>query len=303
MPTTGPATDSPDERILPSAPSAAWYMLRAMLPKARSVDSATLALQLPVMQPTARDLDDFRRLTGQNAGSALSIVWPQVWGFRLQMALLTDRTFPLPIWSALQVRNRLLQHAPVSANGRCARAVRARPARRVDKGVEVDLHSTLHDERGALAWESLTTFYWRGRGGAARTDAPSPRAESPRIEGDVIARWPSGTGSGWRFGALTGDYNGLHSSDAYARAFGFARAFHHPPRVAAQCLEHLGVDTNAPCQRLDLWIKGPVFYGAELELRARRDAQACAFALHVDADTRPALVGEWSIAAAGATLQ
>jgi hypothetical protein len=28
---------------------------------------------------------------------------PQVWGFRLQMALLTDRAFPLPIWLALHV--------------------------------------------------------------------------------------------------------------------------------------------------------------------------------------------------------
>lgn len=292
----------PDERTLRRAPSAAWFMLRALLPKARAGDPVSLALRLAPMHPDPRDLGAYHLLTGQRESAALSIVWPQVWGFRLQMALLTDRAFPLPIWSALQVRNRLLQHVPVSASGRYARAVRARPARRVDKGTEVDLHSTLHDEQGALAWESLTTFYWRGGGGAERTDALSPRAESPQIDADILARWPSGVGSGWRFGALTGDYNGLHSSDAYARAFGFARAFHHPPRVAAQCLEHLGVDTGAPSQRLELWIKGPVFYGAELALRVQRDAQACSFALQVDADPRPALVGQWSIVAADAAL-
>lgn len=292
----------PAAKTLRRAPSAAWFMLRALLPKTRGGGPQSPALRLAPMRPDSRDLDNYHRLTGQRASAALSIVWPQVWGFRLQMALLTDRAFPLPIWSALQVRNRLLQHAPVAADARYARAVRARPARRVDKGVEVDLHSTLHDEQGALAWESLTTFYWRGGAGAAPADAPSPRAESPQIDADILARWPSGVGSGWRFGALTGDYNGLHSSDAYARALGFARAFHHPPRVAAQCLEHLGVDTAAPCQRLDLWIKGPVFYGAELALRVQRGAQACTFALQVDADPRPALVGQWSIAAADAAL-
>jgi hypothetical protein len=236
---------SPGEKTLHRAPSAAWFMLRALLPKARAGDLGSLTLRLAPMRPDPRDLEAYHRLTGQREGAALSIVWPQVWGFRLQMALLTGRAFPFPIWSALQVRNRLLQHEPVSAHGRYARAVRARPARRLDKGVEVDLHSTLHDEQGVLAWESLTSFYWRGAGGAARSDAPSPRAESPQIDTDILARWPSGAGSGWRFGALTGDYNGLHSSDAYARAFGFARAFHHPPRVAAQCLAHLGVDTGA----------------------------------------------------------
>jgi hypothetical protein len=217
------------------------------------------------------------------------------------MALLTDRAFPLPIWSVLQVRNRLLQHASITADARYARAVRVRPARRFDKGVEVDLHSTLHDEHGVLTWESLTTFYWRGSG-TARPDAATLPAASPQVDADMLAHWPSGEGSGWRFGALTGDYNGLHWSDTYARAFGFARAFHHPPRVAGQCLAHLGLDTAAPRQRLDLWIKGPVLYGAEVALRARHDAQACSFALHVDADTRPALVGQWSIAAGDATL-
>src|SRR6185369_10158497 len=41
------------------------------------------------------------------------VLFPQVVGFRLQMALLTHPAYPLPIWTALQVRNRLVRHVHV----------------------------------------------------------------------------------------------------------------------------------------------------------------------------------------------
>lgn len=283
-------------------PPSAWrFMARALLPRPRTRGVPALDLALPPQHAAQADLDAYHRLTGLPLHERLPLAWPQVWGFRLQMALLTDRAFPLPIWSALQVRNRLLQHAPVRAGEAYARAARVAGMRRLDKGVEIDLHSTLHDARGALAWESLTTFYWRGRG-TPTPDAPSPRAASPVVEAEVVARWSSGQGAGWRFGALTGDYNGLHWNDAYARAFGFARAFHHPPRIAGQCLAHLPTPLEAPSQRLDLWIKGPVFYRTDLALRAAPGEDAWRFALLAGSDPRPALVGHWAAVAPGTRL-
>lgn len=288
-------------RPLHRPPSAWHFMARALLPKPRRSDLPALGLALPPLRPAQAELDAYLRLTGLPQDGPLPLTWPQVWGFRLQMALLTDRAFPLPIWSALQVRNRLLQHAPVHAGEAYARATRVAGRRRLDKGVEIDLHSALHDAQGTLVWESLTTFYWRGRG-SPTPDAPSPLAASPAVEAEVIARWPSGQGSGWHFGALTGDYNGLHWNDAYARAFGFARAFHHPPRIAGQCLARLPAVLDAPAQRLDLWIKGPVFYRTDLALRARHEGPDCHFALQAGGDPRPALVGHWTTVAPGTPL-
>ncbi len=283
-------------------PPAAWhFMARALLPRPRARGLPAFGLALPQQHAALADLDAYHRLTGLPAQERLPLAWPQVWGFRLQMALLTDRAFPLPIWSALQVRNRLLQHAPVHAGQAYVRAARVACLRRLDKGVEVDLHSTLHDAHGALVWESLTTFYWRGRG-SSTPDTPSALAASPVVDAGVVARWSSGQGAGWRFGALTGDYNGLHWSDAYARAFGFARAFHHPPRIAGQCLARLPAALDTPAQRLDLWIKGPVFYRTDLALRAEAGQDACRFALQAGSDPRPALVGHWSAVAPGTPL-
>jgi hypothetical protein len=45
--------------------------------------------------------------------------------------------------------------------------------------------------------------------------------------------------------------------------------------------------------RLETWIKGPVFYGARLSLRSEARAAEQLFALHVDDDARPAIVGRF----------
>lgn len=288
-------------------PSAKAFMARALLPKRRALVLPPLELRLGPLAVPEHDYAEYLALTGLTDGPLLPISWPQVWGFRLQMALLTDPAFPLPIWSALQVRNRLLQYAPLPRAARYGLSVTPAALRRLDKGVEVDLLTTLR-QGDALTWQSVTTFYWRGHKGqaappnGAAPSRPTPaeasqpaalEAASPGVVGAALAQWGSGFGAGWRFGGLTGDYNGIHWNDRYARVFGFKRAFHHPPRVAGQCLAHLGVVREAPQQSLDLWIKGPVFYRSQLELLACEEAGARIFGLHVDGDSRPALVGRW----------
>ena len=96
----------------------------------------------------------------------------------------------------------------------------------------------------------------------------------------------------WRYGRLSGDMNPLHMSDGYARRFGYPRAFAHPQRVIGQCLGHLGAAAQAPMQ-LETWIKGPVIYGTRLSLRSESRAAEQLFALHVDDDARPAIVGRF----------
>lgn len=89
---------------------------------------------------------------------------------------------------------------------------------------------------------------------------------------------------------LTGDYNGIHLFDCYARRFGYRSAFHHPQLIVAQCLTRLAPAEDWP-QKLDLWLRGPIPYGAALRLCAERGATGVVFSLHVDADCRPAIVG------------
>lgn len=275
-------------------PSAALFMLRAFAP------SPGLRAGAPGLTARWRDhrvvpaqLAALLDLTGLEARGTLPILYPHVIGFRLIMAVLTHPAYPLPIWNALQIRNRLLQHEPIATDASMTFEAAVGERRVLGKGVEIDLQTEVR-VGAKLVWESANTFFYRGRYGEPRT--ASPRAGSPAA-GDVeIARWRTRSRVGRRFDGLTGDYNGIHMSNAYARAFGFPRAFHHPQLIIGQCLARLTAPRDTR-QMLETWIKGPVPYGDEVRLHATKENGSETFALFDGEETRPAIVGRWSAGA------
>ena len=235
-------------------------------------------------------------IRGKDDSSRLGLLYPQVTGFRLVMAMLTHPTWPLPIWNALQVRNRVRLQEPLATRTDFDLEARVSGWRVLAKGVEIDICATLSQGR-ACRWQSVVTFYYRGRygdeieSGAALGAGPS----SPALVGEGLgqaADWNVDDGHRWRFARLTGDYNGLHQWDRYARRMGFPAAFPHPQRILGQCLARLPEPGLAPLE-LDLWIKGPVFFGRDVTMR-HRPADATSgreFGLWLEGESRPALVG------------
>ncbi|NKE68263.1 acyl dehydratase [Ramlibacter sp. RBP-2] len=278
-------------------PSALAYMTGALhraAPPDRVAALPPLRFVWHGMRIERDEVARFATLTGLAASGRVPVLYLHTVGFRLLMALLTHRDWPLPIWRALQVRNHLVQHRPVMVGEVLELETRAAGHRVLDKGIEVDLRTTarLQDR---TAWESIATFYYRGRFGEA--GAASPLARAPATGEQELARWRTADGVGLRFGRLTGDYNGIHLWTPYARLSGFRRAFHHPQLVLGQSLARLpALDPDAP-QRLDAWLKGPVFYGSEVVLRGTPAPGATVFGLFADGDPRPAIVGRWSGAA------
>ncbi len=243
-----------------------------------------------------RSLDHFLALAGLAEDPNWPLLYPLVLGFRLQMVLLTHPAFPFRIWNALQIRNHVTLHRPFARNDILDLHASVEAQRGLDKGTEVDLRITAH-VAGELAWECVNTIYYRGV--RSSRSAASPLAVAPTVDAPVAAQWVAPAGGRLRFSRLTGDYNGIHLSPWYARLFGFRAAFQHPQRVLGQCLARLPRPAALAPLRLDTWLKGPVYYGAELALRIAETGNTTTFALHVDGDERPAIIGRRS-AAAGA---
>lgn len=273
------------------APSVVAFMARAFRP------SPGLKNGVPPLTATWRGcrveparLADFQKLTALPADRHLSILYPQVVGFRLIMTMLTCPTFPLPIWRALQIRNRLRQHRALPLDAIFDLETRVGDHRVLQNGVEIDLHTALVSDR-VLAWESTNTFYYRGPFGGG--DAPSPHASAPEAGPREVARWRTSAATGWRGGRLTGDYNGIHLWNWYARLFGFRKAFHHPQIVLGQCLARLSRSDSPPLQELDAWLKGPVDYDCEVRLLANNGPEGTVFAIGMEHERRPAIIGRW----------
>ncbi|KAF0164341.1 MAG: hypothetical protein FD157_2295 [Rhodocyclaceae bacterium] len=274
-------------------PSAMGFMANVWRPSRGFADDG----QLPDIEAlwsghrtSPRDLAEFLDLSGMPTGESLSILYPHTASFPMLMAVLSHPAFPLPIWKVLQVRNRLVQHEPVAPDAVLDFTVRTGARRVLEKGVEMDLQVAAK-AGGRIVWEAVNTFYARGRYGTAGV-AQAESSASPGVAGTTATEWHMPAHGRWRFGRLSGDINPLHMSNWYARRLGYASAFTHPQRAIGQCLGHLGAAHHAPMQ-LDTWIKGPVFYGARVSLRSEPRPTEHLFALHVDDDARPAIVGRF----------
>ncbi|MBI2752099.1 MAG: acyl dehydratase [Betaproteobacteria bacterium] len=275
------------------APAAVVFMARALLPSPglpAGADLPRIVQRWTGLRIEPAHLAAFRELTGLGKEDGVSVLYPHVLGFRLQMALLTHRAYPVPIWNALQVRNRLVRHRQIDLRETLELETRTGPYRLVQKGIEIDLLSRLTRE-SECCWESEVTYFYRGRFGAAAADAsttPSPAFSEPAM----VDRFQIPQGGGWGFGKLTGDYNGIHYWSWYARRLGFRTAFPHSQRVAGMCTARLnGPDSEA--QTLELWIKGPLYYGAQVILKSAGIKNGVQFGLSLEGDHRPALLGQW----------
>ncbi len=286
-----------------SRPSVAAYMVRAFLPSPGLREDGAFPRIVERWQKLRIDTDhlqSFISMTGLPAGAgmsllhspAASLLYPHVFGFPLQMALLTHRVFPLPIWGVLQTRNHMLLHRPFSEHEVLNLETGVAGQRILAKGIEVDLYSTL-SALGERVWDGLTTFYYRGHYGPEQT--ASPLAKPLSGEWPETFRWCMPGGVGWRFAGLTGDYNGIHWQNWYARLLGFKASLNHPQLVIGQCLARLSVPAS-PCQRLDVWLKGPVYYDTDVRLREFRQPKKHWFDLSMDEKELPSIVGRWSAA-------
>jgi len=275
-------------------PSAAAYMLRTL---ALPPGPEGMAVFPPIRaiwrghRIERRRFADFLRFAGLRRDKDLPMLYPHVFGFPLQMVILMHPTFPIRPWRVLQIRNHLLQHRPIPDDSVLDFDASVAGRRILPKGVEIDLHTTVtvRDER---VWESLNTFYYRGRFGEA--DPVSRPARAPVVEGAVVDRWRTRSGSGWRMGGFTGDYNGIHYWRWYARLFGFPRALHHPQLILGQCMARLPIPDTRGAQRLEAWLKGPVFHDSDVNLFAETGPEGATFQLIPGGEERPAILGRWS---------
>ncbi|MCC7440892.1 MAG: hypothetical protein IT285_04630 [Bdellovibrionales bacterium] len=275
-----------------STPSALVYLAKAFLPPSRR---PLLQVRGPRIQATwsgyrapPADLEHFSQLAFLASERNLPALFLQSVAIRINMVILCHPAFPVRIWNVLQIRNRisLLAEIPKGAPLNLQAAVLA--YRAVEKGLEIDVRTAATAD-GGLVFESLNTFFARGRFGTPQP--ASDAARSPRVQGEVRAVHRMPNDGGWRFGGITGDYNGIHLSNTYARVFGFRGATLHPQRVVGLALSRLpNLQTDAP-HRMDVWLKGSVPYGAEVRVRSEDDTEGrTTLGAFVGGDPRPAIV-------------
>jgi acyl dehydratase len=203
----------------------------------------------------------YERVCGFTGGDVLPHTYPHVLGFALQVALMTDRSFPLPLPGLVHLENRITVHRRLTADDRLDLTVRAEGLRPHAKGRLVDLVTEVEVD-GVRVWDGRSTYLRRGPGDV---DASPGEQAPPLPEGPPagVIRVPEGQGRA--YAAVSGDVNPIHLHALSAKAMGFPRAIAHGMWTAARTLAALEPRGN-DASTSHVWFAKPVFLPSTVEL-------------------------------------
>ena len=228
-----------DERtVLPETPAMPALFARAALTaRGRGGDLPGTRLARVGVAVDPGHLADYARVCGFPLSDALPVTYPHVLAFPLQVALMTDRSFPLALPGLVHVRNRIAQSRPLAAGDLLDVQVWAERFAAHVRGATVDLCASI-SAGGAEVWSSRSTYLARG----ATAPAGAPDADVRVSVGTldrVAARWRVPADTGRRYATVSGDANPIHLSALSAKAFGFKRAIAHGMWLKARTLAAL----------------------------------------------------------------
>ena len=226
----------------------------------------------------------YARVCGFEIANALPATYPHVLAFRLQLALLTDPGFPLPVVGLVHIANRIEQHRPIAASERPSLRVRLGPIKPHPRGRSVTIHTEARfaDEP---VWTEWSTMLHRGDGDESIPAAPSPPSAAP-LAGNAEWRLPGDLGR--RYAAVSGDRNPIHLHALTARPFGFRRPIVHGMWTLARCLAALGPELPESFA-VEVAFKRPILLPARVTFA--EEAGTLAFGVRDARDDTPHLDG------------
>ena len=267
-------------------PLYARAVLWAAIPGGRDGELPDRRLDLREVEVDLDHLAHYDRVCGFRVSDELPPTYPHVLAFPLAMAIMSDRSFPLPLPGLVHVSNRIDQRRPLHASERPTVRAWAQDLRPHPKGRQFDLVAEA-EAGGEVAWSSRSTYLRRGGGG----DGEREREPEPPGEDHVSATWRVPGDVGRRYAAVSGDRNPIHLNGLAARALGVKGPIAHGMWMKARCLAAL--EGRIPdAARAEVHFKTPLRIPAQARFASRATQDGgWTFALLGTDPERPHLVG------------
>jgi len=270
-----------------------WIYVRGLLRRRTGLRENE---QLPVLkldqlrvQTDKKHLGKYLKACGLSPGPSLPVLYPLMVTFPLHMRILTHPAFPLKYVNMLQLRNHVVQYRSIGIHESMDAMCEILNRRNVMKGLEFDLYTAFSSD-GEILWENINTYFFPGSYG-------EPAAALPRVSFEPVTKdapamtWIMPAKGGFRFALISGDYNGIHYFAPYARMFGFKRDFAHGQFSVLKCLEHLPEISGDYPVRIDVALKGPVYYSSEVVMKYNPCLTGYRFDLYCGDMKRPCILG------------
>ena len=250
--------------VLQAAPSLpALFARAAVTARGRGGDLPDTRLARTGVRVEAADLAAYDRVCRFPLADTLPPTYPHVLTFPLQMALMSDRSFPLALPGFVHVRNRIDVVRPIRADEPLDLELWAERFATHRSGATVDLCASV-SAGGNEVWRSRSTYLSRG----AKAPDGAPKSDLDLAVGDLprpVTTWRVPHDAGRRYAGVSGDVNPIHLSGLTAKAFGFKRAIAHGMWVEARALAALS-GRLPEAMAVDVVFKKPLFLPSTVTL-------------------------------------
>lgn len=202
-----------------------------------------------------RSKADYERLCGFRSESTLALTYPHVLAFGLQMAVMSDRAFPLSLLGLIHTRNRIRRYRLIAADELLRFSVAVSSWRDLTTGCEFDLDTHCFTSRNELVWSERSTMRAPNRGtGRGRRSEGVP----PEFAFASWGEWSLPANLGRRYARVAGDYNPIHLGRLPARVFGFKQAIATGMWLQARAAAALDSLFEREAVAIDITFKKPV---------------------------------------------
>jgi acyl dehydratase len=215
---------------------AALFAKAAVTARGRGGDLPDTRLAREGVDVDAGELAAYARVCGFGLGNTLPVTYPHVLTFPLQVALMSDRSFPLALPGLVHVRNTIEQLRAIGTGEPLDLEVWAERFATHRSGATVDLCASV-STGGAEVWRGRSVYL--ARGGKAPEGAPASDVDVSVVDTRPSATWRVPDDAGRRYASVSGDVNPIHLSGLTAKAFGFKRAIAHGMWMKARALAAL----------------------------------------------------------------
>jgi acyl dehydratase len=250
--------------VLGAAPSMpALFARAAVTARGRGGDLPDTRLARTGVRVEAAALAAYDRVCRFPLADTLPATYPHVLTFPLQLALMSDRAFPLALPGFVHVRNRIDVIRPIRADEPLDLEVWAERFATHRSGATVDLCASVA-AGGNEVWRSRSTYLSRG----AKAPDGAPASDLDLSVGDLprpVATWRVPDDAGRRYAGVSGDVNPIHLSGLTAKAFGFKRAIAHGMWVEARALAALS-GRLPEAMAVDVVFRKPLFLPSTVTL-------------------------------------
>jgi hypothetical protein len=233
-------------------------------------------------------LKDFGEVCGlASHGQSLYPLYPLTLIYPLVLRVLGYRKAPLSVFRMLNTKLQVTSHRRIGVHEPLRIISETGSLRIVPKGLELDLTSSVQADHETV-WESLHTFYYRGKFGEGNSSHFDQPELPPISEPKTLASWYLPDGIGFRFARISGDSNGIHYSSSYARLYGFKRDFAQPLLTLSKSLSCFS-DFDPSRFLLLALFKGPVYYKSNAYLKGLPTEEGIRFDIYCEDNPKPSL--------------